>query len=135
MFFRKLPSVSHLRSFGCLCYASALPRIDKFDSRAVPSVFMVYSTTNKGYVLFDLTQQKNFINRDVTFMEYIFPFQSFLSLFLRLIIFYGLLSLFLLMTPQLFLIPIPLWMKNLFFYFWFSYHCEWRTFFFAYTVF
>jgi len=76
LFFGMKPTLSHLRTFGCLCYGSALPRVDKFASRAVPSVFMGYSTTTKGYILFDLTRAKFYINRDVTFREHVFPFKS-----------------------------------------------------------
>lgn len=50
--------------------------MDKFALRAVPSVFMGYSTTTKGYILFDIDRKQFFINRDVTFREHVFPFQS-----------------------------------------------------------
>ena len=75
-FFGKKPCITHLRTFGCLCFASTLPRIDKFAPRAVRSVFMGYSSVTKGYVCFDLQKQKFFLNRDVIFHEDQFPFQS-----------------------------------------------------------
>lgn len=60
---------------GCLYYASAMPRIDKFASRAVKAVFMGYSGITKGYVLYDLERHTYFVNRDVVFTENVFPIQ------------------------------------------------------------
>lgn len=60
------PSLSHLKVFGCLSYA-VYPRVlDKFTSRAIPIVFMGYSSTQKGYLLYDI---------HVVFHEYLFPFK------------------------------------------------------------
>ncbi|KAE8696688.1 hypothetical protein F3Y22_tig00110652pilonHSYRG00101 [Hibiscus syriacus] len=63
-----------LKVFGCLCYATDPKPTDKFSPRAFPSVFMGYSSTQKGYLLFDLTSKKFFVNRDVIFHEEVFPF-------------------------------------------------------------
>lgn len=35
VFFNIKPSLIHLRTFGCLCYASIFPKVDKFAARAV----------------------------------------------------------------------------------------------------
>ena len=48
------PSLSHLRVFGCLTYASSTPSSDKFKAKVVSGVFIVYSSTQKGYKLYDL---------------------------------------------------------------------------------
>ncbi|KAH0680844.1 hypothetical protein KY284_021929 [Solanum tuberosum] len=74
MLFSKCPSLSHLRVIGCLCYASVLPRGDKFSERARPAIMIGYSATQKGYLLLDYRTNKLFVNRDVIFQEHIFPF-------------------------------------------------------------
>ncbi|KAL4376249.1 hypothetical protein GQ457_02G000200 [Hibiscus cannabinus] len=67
------PDLSHLRVFGCLCYATSSTK-DKFSSRAISSVFMGYSSIQKGYILFNLQTKSFFVNRDVIFHETVFPF-------------------------------------------------------------
>lgn len=70
----KPPSLIHLRIIGCLCYASSIPKGDKFTERAKPAVLMGYSETQKGYLLMDFTTKSFFVSRDVVFKEHIFPF-------------------------------------------------------------
>ena len=61
---------------GCLCYAvNHHTHGDKFDTRSIKSVLMGYSTTQKGYKLYDLSTQTFFISRDVTLREDQYPFQ------------------------------------------------------------
>ncbi|KAE8725286.1 hypothetical protein F3Y22_tig00009003pilonHSYRG00075 [Hibiscus syriacus] len=47
MFHHKPPSLLHLKVFGCLGYATQTKPPDKFAPRAIPSVFMGYSDTQK----------------------------------------------------------------------------------------
>ncbi|KAE8665148.1 hypothetical protein F3Y22_tig00112673pilonHSYRG00140 [Hibiscus syriacus] len=47
MFHLKPPSLLHLKVFGCLGYATQTKPRDKFVPRAIPSVFMGYSDTQK----------------------------------------------------------------------------------------
>ncbi|XP_075080827.1 uncharacterized protein LOC107797435 [Nicotiana tabacum] len=68
--------LDHIRVFGCLCYASSLPRGDKLAPRVRRTMLMGYSETQKGYRLFDLDTKTFFVSRDVSFREGIFPFRS-----------------------------------------------------------
>lgn len=63
---------------GCLAYAVVLGPFksqDKFAPRDRKSLFIGYHHNNKGYKLYDLNTHELFLSRDVTFFEFIFPFQ------------------------------------------------------------
>lgn len=53
--FDKAPSLQNFRVFGSLCYATDLKKIDKFARRAIPALHLGYSSSQKGYVLYDLS--------------------------------------------------------------------------------
>ncbi|XP_055814269.1 uncharacterized protein LOC129883678 [Solanum dulcamara] len=76
LLYGKEPKIDHLRVFGCLCFASVLPRVDKFAPRAKKTVLMGYSETQKGYRLLDLESNLFLVSRDVTFMEHGFSFKE-----------------------------------------------------------
>lgn len=77
LMFHKLPSYTHLKSFGCFCYASnLLAHIIKFDSKSRRCLFIGYPTRVKGYKLYDLDTKTTVISRDVVFYEQIFPFEK-----------------------------------------------------------
>ncbi|KAE8690040.1 hypothetical protein F3Y22_tig00110929pilonHSYRG00026 [Hibiscus syriacus] len=59
LLYKKTPSLSRIRVFGCLAYATQTHLTDKFASRAIPSVFLGYSSTQKGYLLFDLEKKSS----------------------------------------------------------------------------
>lgn len=71
--------LSHMRIIDCLCYATTLPRQDKFAPRVVKCALLGYGTHQKGYKLYNLITKSVFISRDVVFYEDIFPFQSSIS--------------------------------------------------------
>ncbi|KAL2249557.1 UNVERIFIED_CONTAM: Retrovirus-related Pol polyprotein from transposon RE2 [Sesamum indicum] len=78
--FKKPASYAHLRTFGCLCYASNnLPNKKKFDSRSYKCVFLGYGHGQKGYKVYDLASQSIFVTRDLVFHENYFPFESITS--------------------------------------------------------
>lgn len=63
-------SVSHVRVFGCINYAHVLVvKRSKLERRSLPSIFVGYSSTKKGYMIFDLFTNKILVSRDVKFNE------------------------------------------------------------------
>ena len=81
MLFNQVPSYSHLRTFGYLCFAiDVTPHKHKFTPRARKLVFLRYPFNIKGYKLFDLQSHYIFISRDVVFHEKVFLFASHTSL-------------------------------------------------------
>lgn len=73
--FQAKEDYSHLKTFGCLCFAS-IHDSDKFDPRAIKSVFLGYLDNQKGYLLYNLQTKKVFVSRHVIFHEHVFPFSS-----------------------------------------------------------
>lgn len=77
VFYGRKPNLQHLRVLGCLCYATRTgANTDKFDARAEKAVHLGYSSTQKGYKLYSLTNHIMFVSRDVVFWENVFPFRS-----------------------------------------------------------
>ncbi|PKU69741.1 Retrovirus-related Pol polyprotein from transposon TNT 1-94 [Dendrobium catenatum] len=71
------PDYSHLRTFGCACYPlipSALR--NKLQPKAHSCVFLGYSENYKGYKCLDISTNKLFMSRHLTFAENIFPFST-----------------------------------------------------------
>ncbi|XP_071688656.1 uncharacterized protein [Rutidosis leptorrhynchoides] len=74
--FKKDPSLSHLRCFGCLCYATVLNPENKFSSRSVKCVLIGFGSVQKGYKLLNLENRSVVFSRDVKFYENVFPLKQ-----------------------------------------------------------
>lgn len=44
------PNLSHIRVFGCLCYATVLDTTDKFSSRSHKCVLIGFATVKKTFI-------------------------------------------------------------------------------------
>lgn len=74
LLYNKPPTLLHLKSFGCLAFASTLHvHRTKFDSRARKTVFLGFRNGTKGYLLYDLHSHEFVISRNVIFYETTFP--------------------------------------------------------------
>jgi len=64
------PSLSFLKIFGSMCFVhvSRVKR-DKLDKRAVPGIFLGYSSFSKAYKIYHPQTQKMKSSRDVHFHE------------------------------------------------------------------
>lgn len=64
------PSLNFLKIFGCLCFTHVpQTKRDKLDKRALPGIFIGYSSVAKAYKVFQPQNGKMIISRDVHFME------------------------------------------------------------------
>ncbi|CAL1404046.1 unnamed protein product [Linum trigynum] len=78
--FKRLPDISNLRVFGCLCYPWLRPLTsNKLDPRSLPCVFLGYSKFHKGYRCLHIPTGRIYINRHVLFDESRFPFAELIS--------------------------------------------------------
>lgn len=66
--YNKLPSYSHIRIFGCLCYPTLPePHRDKLYPRTTPHVFIKYPFRVKEYKILSMVTRKIHISKDVVF--------------------------------------------------------------------
>ena len=70
------PDYSSLRIFGSKCFPCTWDtRVNKFDPKTVPCIFVGYSITHKGYKCFHPKSKRFFISRHVVFDELFFPYK------------------------------------------------------------
>lgn len=66
LLFNSIPLFSHLKVFGCLCFAANTSGSKtKFDSKTSRYIFLGYSNDQKEYKLFDLETTRIFVSQDV----------------------------------------------------------------------
>lgn len=75
LLYHKQPDLTHLRVIGCLAYAYN-NTTDKFQPKAIPTVFIGYPQNQKGYLLYDTSTHKVLTSRNVLFHEHSFPFHT-----------------------------------------------------------
>ena len=67
-FWGKKPDISNLHVFGSQCYVhNDAPSRRKFDDRAIPTVFISYSTASKAWKYYILAKQKVGTSRNIIF--------------------------------------------------------------------
>ena len=67
---KKKPNVGHLRVFGCVCYAkNEAPHLKKLDDRSKELVHLGIEPGSKAYRLYDPTNRRVVVSRDVIFAE------------------------------------------------------------------
>lgn len=64
-----------MKAFCCLCFASTHDS-DKFEPKAIKSLFIGYPSGQKGYTFYNLSTKKVFVSRHVIFHEHVFPFSA-----------------------------------------------------------
>lgn len=64
------PSAKHLKVFGSICY-TYIPdaKMSKFNDKTEKGIFLGYSSTSKGYWVYNLQTKKLIISRDIKFDE------------------------------------------------------------------
>ncbi|CAJ2636761.1 unnamed protein product [Trifolium pratense] len=64
------PSLTFLKVFGCVCFAH-VPQVkrDKLDKKAIPGIFVGYSSVSKAYKVYHPQSGKMTVSRDVHFNE------------------------------------------------------------------
>lgn len=71
------PIYNHIKTFGCLCFASKIPRDrNKFAARSRKCIFVGYPHGKKGWRLYDIENRDFFVSRDVVFYENHFPYSE-----------------------------------------------------------
>ncbi|GJX23853.1 ribonuclease H-like domain-containing protein [Tanacetum coccineum] len=69
------PYLSHLKSFGCLCFATMVKGSDKFSHRSEKCVLIGYASGKKAYKVFSPENRNSLYSRDVKFYETVFPYK------------------------------------------------------------
>ena len=73
----KLKTGLPVRIFGCVAYVhNPVHKNDKWSTKALKSVFLGYSATQKGYKVYHPLTRKHLVSKDVVFDEKMFYYQS-----------------------------------------------------------
>ncbi|KAL8161386.1 LOW QUALITY PROTEIN: hypothetical protein V2J09_012875 [Rumex salicifolius] len=75
--FRQIPTYTHLRVFGCLCFPNpTATTAHKLEPRTRPCVFLGYALQHRSYRCLDLESRKVIISRHVIFDKSVFHFMT-----------------------------------------------------------
>lgn len=74
--YNREPNIDHLKTIGCLVYATNTQTKDKLCPRAIPSVLLGYFETQNWYRLFNLQEKRIYVSCDLQFLEDVFPFKK-----------------------------------------------------------
>ncbi|UZJ57449.1 hypothetical protein CBS101457_006769 [Exobasidium rhododendri] len=74
--FKHLPNLSILRTFGCLAYAADTTQKKKLEDRSIPLTFIGFAAGRKGWKLLNQSTGRITFSIDVVFDESFFPFKS-----------------------------------------------------------
>jgi hypothetical protein len=69
LYFRRKPSVSHLRPFSCKCFVLKCDNLDKFDSHSSDGILLRSTPHGRSYRVFNLETNTIVELCDVTFNE------------------------------------------------------------------
>uniref|UniRef100_A0A2N9ISJ0 Integrase catalytic domain-containing protein n=1 Tax=Fagus sylvatica TaxID=28930 RepID=A0A2N9ISJ0_FAGSY len=70
MLFHKPPDLTHLKTFGCMCFPYLRPyNTHKLQPRTTPCLFLGYPPHSKGYICLDPKTNRTYISRHVLFNE------------------------------------------------------------------
>jgi Reverse transcriptase (RNA-dependent DNA polymerase) len=75
LFYSKVPSITHLRTFGCLAFVHLQKdqRQGSFGPRAKRCIFLRYADEAKGWVFWDTEKRAEIISDSAVFVENVFP--------------------------------------------------------------
>ena len=77
LLFGKIPSVSHLRIFGCACFPLLHPYLqNKLQPKTHLCVFLGYASQSKGYLCYNISSKRLYVSRHVVFNENVFPYKD-----------------------------------------------------------
>jgi hypothetical protein len=72
MFYGKKPDLNKLRKFGSVAYVkNESPNIRKADDKSFKSIFLGFDDHTKGYIVYDLKNDRIKISRNVSFAEHL----------------------------------------------------------------
>ena len=78
LFWGTIPDVRHLHPFGCLAYALIQKETNPkpFEPRAKPCIFLGVSPKHDAWLLLDLKTRHEFVSRDVSFFDNVYPLRQ-----------------------------------------------------------
>ena len=78
LFWGTIPDIQHLHPFSCLAYAliQKETNLKPFEPRAKPCIFFGISPKHDAWLLLDLKTRHEFVSRDVSFFDNVYPLRQ-----------------------------------------------------------